>query len=206
MIAAPLGAIVTVIATHNSGLSFWQELGVVVVGSVLAIGIAGCFHQAWQWYRRPKITFECGNDEEFRYRLSGRNPRGSAALRLTAIRDVYTTRLRVEETNNSQAEVEVRVLVIGERTKLMQWTDESDRFVIGPKARAYLRVCELFEYEPVVLRRAATRDFSHVPGLTRGATVRFDLQAVINGKPARTRWRFVAEWPSDAHYPDMRAE
>jgi hypothetical protein len=148
---------------------------------------------------RSRIVVECGNEgDDFRYVLTERDPRLVTQL-APRIKEIYTTRLRVRETNGIRApEVEIRLLQPGSHHKLIQWVNEADRAVIGPHGRGFVRLCELFVYEqpgkPSLPRSA-------VAELTPGERVSFDIQVVVDGRIEKSVFTFTADWNEEQNYP-----
>ena len=175
--------------------STWFVLGLVVLtsGVVLYLG-------APAFGARPKITVETGTGRDYHYVLSERDLRQAAQLS-HQIKDIYTTRLKVRETNKVQAkDVQIRLSLPDGSRPVMQYLDGSDRATIEGGGRAFVRLCELFEYQRVNDPR---RPVSHHPDLAPGRSVTFAVEVTVDGNIDRTlRW-FKADWERFANFPDV---
>jgi hypothetical protein len=196
-----------IFANQDQGLSGWDQLGIVVAGTLIASAFLGLAAWLWRQYRLPNIVVECGTGERFqqpkpredRHRMPGRD---------AAVTGAYVTRLRVRETRNVHApDVRIRVVATypvpddqGALPATLPWVSGDVSHDLPPRDRAYVRLCELVEY---AYGNEPGRVDSHVPGLDRGALVEFQVEPVVAGKRGKRKW-FVCEWREDDQWPMVR--
>jgi len=184
-------------------LSGWDQFWIVVAGSIFVALVLTGASRLWRWARRPKIIVEGGNDEDFHYTLSTRNPRQAAILG-HRIADIYTTRLRVTETRGVQARnVQVRVRFGGgQHPKTLQWINEADGYTLEGGIPAYVRICEFFQYAD-----GTTGSRSHHPHVRPGKRVEVEVEVAVNGgKANRKTFCFVVDWKEDSHFAEVSAK
>lgn len=187
------------LAAANGDLN---AFGWFLVGVGSALLLASVIWTVVRANNRPKLVIERGSDDEVMYVLSEREPRKYAQLRDLCVGDVYTTRLRVRETNDERAvSVHVRAKLKGTRAPAgLQWLDDTNEHTIQGGGRSYVRVCEVFEYTD----GRDTKVLSHHPDIERGKSTKVDLEILVNGRPQKRTYRFVVDWrDNDARFPEV---
>lgn len=184
-------------ARADAGLSGWDQLGIVVAGSLLAAAVLSGIQLLWKRTHQPEVTIECGDGTDFQRQVApeARHIHISGG---TDIASVHMSRLRVRETKDHLARSVHIQVDAGELRPGLQWIDGSDTYDIPPSGRAFVRLCEL-----VNGRFDERYTVSSVPGLEPGSFVRFELAVLVSGK-RRKRQKFVADWTDEyADYPTV---
>jgi hypothetical protein len=205
-----LGAAITGIVTHDSGLSWWVTLILIVIGGLIVVAAEESVRRLWLRYHQPRLEISCGNEPPFRQEREMPGERHVRYGRDAPITKIYETRLRVTETEGFGAPgVTVRVSQTdpppgpGQKSAgaRLRWTSEDHSHDFGPFEHADVFLCEWVEYKNPAWNFDHVH--GHVPHVERGETVTITVQALAAGRVNTTR-DFVVSWnDSKAKHPTV---
>lgn len=204
----PVGIAVEVIAKHvDTAISAWDELGIVVAGTIIAAGILWLLARVWRRVTAPKLIIESGDSDAFQKIAAPHDIKhyvdcgGLAQL-------VYISRLRVRETRNRQAQ-NVHARVVGtdppslDRYRPgMEFVNGATYYTVPPKGEAYLVLCEMIDCQQIP---AHDHVLTSVPNLSRGRRVEFTVEVLVDGRKNACQ-TFIADWTNSGWpYPAVSA-
>ena len=126
----------------TTGLSGWEELLIVVVGSIIAAALLGLGKWLWDRWNDPRLIIQCGNDDDGYYEtqileteeLIQKWARGDVVEgawgKLLAVRETHGRHARNVAVSVVEVESPGKVYELPITLKWLDWSEVTD---IGPK-------------------------------------------------------------------------
>jgi hypothetical protein len=204
MVAVMVGVIAGVASRKtDTGLTWWQELLIVVVGALIAALLLGGWDRLLARWRRPHIELRGGNEGLFRRQAPSQRRHDSLVPTAYPTNTVHITRLIAHETKGHKASA-VHLRIVDSDTDDgtipfpigLQWISGAEECDFAPGGRNYVRLCEV----PVDAQGEPTRVMTSIPGLTWGTAVNVEIELMIDGV-ARGIHSFLIDWRGDTDQP-----
>jgi len=184
----------------ESGLSGWEEFGIVVGGSIAAAAILGIAHWLWRKSQAPLLKIECGDSYDFDKRVGNTDVAVAPAVEQHRALAAFAKFVRVTETRGRSGASNVVLRMKDVQPPAphstafveLRWADSRETNDIRPHGHKYAFAQLVIFYET----KDGELGWRTTPTLLEHAdTAQFTLELLVEGRRySEERFRIVNPW------------